>query len=179
MAWNPKLKLNLLDIFNRNFSSKPYEVRRALREVIRRSDFKDDFGLAAIDVIVERTLSGVDRKGEKFDGYSKVYRESDVFAIYKGRQRRVDLKLSGEMLASMQVRSAGDSVTVSFVDDLNAAKAHGHITGMSGRKGGVVRDFFGLSTTEEDALMKDLIRQYSSENDLAAEARKLLRDVVA
>lgn len=178
MPWNPKLRVNLLEVFNRNYASKPYEVRKVLREVIRRGDFQDDFGLRAIDVITDRTLEGKDRNGDRFSPYSKSYRASDVFEIY-GKGSKVDLKLSGEMLASMQVKSAGDSITINFVDSLNAAKAHGHITGMNGRKGGVVRDFFGLSTTEEDAIMVDLIKDYSSSNAANEEARRLLRDIVA
>lgn len=178
MAFNPKMKVNLLEVFNRNYSSKPYEVRKALREVIRRGTFKDDFGLKAIDVITERTLSGKDRYGDKFAPYSKSYKQSDVFEIY-GKGSRVDLKLSGEMLASMEVRSAGDEITIKFVDALNAAKAHGHITGMSGRKGGVVRDFFGLTVQEEDAIMKETMKEYMSGSATQAEANALLREIVA
>ncbi len=176
MAWNPKLKVNLVDVFNRTYAAKPYEVRKSLRQLVRRSDFKDDFGLAAIDVITERTLEGRDQYGERFAGYSKAYKESAAFEIY-GKGSRVDLKLSGEMLASMQVRSAGDEITINFVDSLNAAKAYGHITGMSGRKGGVVRDFFGLSKEEEDKIMKDLVERYARGDAFEYEADELLREI--
>ena len=176
MAWNPKLKINLIDVFNRTFASKPYEVRRSLRQLVRRSDFKDDFGLNAIDVITERTLDGKDQYGEKFAGYSKSYKNSDVFEIY-GKGSRVDLKLSGEMLASMQVRSAGDEITINFIDSLNASKAYGHITGMSGRKGGVVRDFFGLSKEEEEKIMKDLVERYARGDTFEYEEDELLREI--
>lgn len=176
MAWNPKLKVNLIEVFNRNFSDKPYEVRKFLRQVIRRSDFMDDFGLRAIDVITERTLSGKDRFGDRFAPYSKAYKNSDVFEIY-GKGSRVDLKLTGEMLASMETKSAFPILTVQFVDDLNAAKAHGHITGMSGRKGGVVRDFFGLDTDEENKIMKDLIDEYSRGDSIDEEIRALNREL--
>lgn len=176
MGWNPKLRINLLDIFNRNYSDKPYEVRRALRDVIRKSSFKDDFGLKAIDVITERTLSGKDRFGDTFTKYSKAYKNSTIFDIY-GKTSKVNLELTGEMLASMEVRSSGDEITIKFVDSLNAAKAHGHITGMNGRKGGVVRDFFGLSKTEEDKVMKELINEYSSSDPVLSEARALIREL--
>lgn len=178
MAFNPKLKINLLEVFNRNFSSKPYEVRRALREVIRRADFMDDFGLRAIDVITERTQSGVDRNGDSFAPYSKSYKDSFVFEVY-GKGSKVDLKLSGEMLASMQVKRSGDQIAISFVDDLNAAKAHGHITGMSGRKGGVVRDFFGINDQEADDIMKSLMREYMTDTAASIEGRALQREVAA
>lgn len=179
MAWNPKLKISLGDVFNRVYGSKPYEVRKTLRQLIYRSSFQDDFGLRAIDVIVERTLKGKDKDGQTFAAYSSSYRESDTFEIYKAGQRRVDLKLSGEMLASMQVKGTGSgNITINFVDELNAAKAHGHITGMSGRKGGVVRDFFGISDMEADGIMKDLVSEYARGDAIEAEARALIRDVV-
>lgn len=178
VAWNPKLKINLGDVFNRVYGSKPYEVRKTLRQLIYRSTFQDDFGLRAIDVIVERTLKGKDKDGQTFTSYSKTYRDSDTFEIYKAGQRRVDLKLSGEMLASMQTKGSGSAiVTINFVDELNAAKAHGHITGMSGRKGGVVRDFFGISDTEADSIMKDLVSEYARGDATEAEARALLREI--
>lgn len=177
MAWNPKLRLDLSEVFNRVYSSKPYEVRKTLRPLLYRSDFKDDFGLRVIDKIVDRTLEGKDKEGKTFTGYSKEYRESDTFQIYKGGQRRVDLKLSGEMLASMQVRASGTNITINFVDELNAAKAHGHITGMSGRKGGVVRDFFGVSTDEADEIMRDLVTEYAQGEASDAQARALIREI--
>lgn len=176
MAWNPKVKINVLDVFNRVYASKPYEVRKALREVIRRGTFKDDFGLRVIDVITDRTLAGVDRFGDKFAPYSKSYKQSDIFEIY-GKGSRVDLKLSGEMLASMETSSSGDEITVKFVDSLNAAKAHGHITGMSGRKGGVVRDFFGVTIKEQDEIMVELINEYANDSAARAEARELIREL--
>ena len=178
MAWNPKLKIDLLDSFNRVYGSKPHEVRKVLRKYVSQSRFKDDFGLAIIDVITERTLKGKDKDGDTFKRYSKTYRDSDVFEIYKGSQVRVDLKLSGEMLASMQVKSSGTTqITINFVDSLNRAKAHGHITGMSGRKGGVVRDFFGVSDVETDKVMKDLITEYAQGDATDNEVRSLLRSV--
>ena len=178
MKWNPKLKIDLVEVFNRTYSSKPYEVRRRLRQYVYSSTFQEDFGLLVIDHIQDRTLSGKDKNGESFKGYSKSYRESDTFQIYKGGQRVVDLKLSGEMLASMQVRSSSSGqVTINFVDALNAAKAHGHITGMSGRKGGVVRDFFGIKPAEEDKIMKRLIHEYSQGDSVSAQGRELIREL--
>ena len=164
MAYNPKLKINLIEIFNRVFSSKPYEVRRTLREVVYRNSFQEDFGSLAIDKIVDRTLSGKDKNGDSFAGYSPSYKKSLAFEIYKGSKTKVDLKLTGEMLASMEAKaSSGGVLTIQFVDSENAAKAHGHITGMSGRKGGKVRDFFGLSDTEADEIMRTVMRGYQGE----------------
>lgn len=176
MAWNPKLKIDLIQVFNRVYGSKPYEVRRALRQIINTSSFKDDFGLAAIDLIVERTLEGQDKNGKAFKRYSKAYKKSAVFEIY-GKGSHVDLKLSGEMLASMQTKFSGTEVVINFVDELNAAKAHGHITGMNGRKGGVVRNFFGLNNEELDSIMKATVKEHTSGSDLAEMGRELIREI--
>lgn len=165
MAYNPKLKINLIDVFNRVYSSKPYEVRRQLREIAMRSTFKEDFGMLAIDKIVSRTLKGLDKDGNPFAGYSKSYRESLTFEIYKGSSTKVDLKLTGEMLASMEAEAYWEGVLIQFVDAHNGAKAHGHITGMSGRKGGKVRDFFGISDAEADEIMLKTMRGYQSDID--------------
>lgn len=163
MSYNPKLKINITEVFNRVYSSKPYEVRRALRDLTHRDSFKHDFGELVIDTIVERTLRGLDKNGDPFPSYSKSYKESLAFEIYKDGSR-VNLKLTGEMLASMEVIPALNGVTIQFVDALNAAKAHGHITGMSGRKGGKVRDFFGVSQAEEESILKRVMNFHRSDN---------------
>lgn len=159
--FNPRLKIDFISIFNRLYSNKPYEVRRAMREIAMQDYFKLSFGALAIDRIIERTLEGKDKNGKAFKPYSKAYKESLSFQLYKSGNN-VNLELTGEMLASMESKPNIRGITVEFVDDLNRAKAHGHITGMSGRKGGVVRDFFGLSEEEENTIMKRVMASSTS-----------------
>lgn len=161
MAFNPKLRVDITSIFNRVYASKPYEVRRVLRDLTHRDAFKNDFGSLVIDTIIERTLKGLDKNGSPFPSYSPSYKDSLAFQIYK-EGNRVNLKLTGEMLASMETKAVMNGVTIQFVDSLNRAKAHGHITGMSGRKGGKVRDFFGVSKAEEDDIMKRVMSYHQT-----------------
>lgn len=171
MAYNPKLKINLLDVFNRNYASKPYEVRKALRQRVMSDAFKGEFGARCVELIIERTLKGKDKDGDRFVKYSKAYKQSLEFQLYK-EGTRVDLKLSGGMLAAMMSEYNSNMITIKFDDSDEAAKAHGHINGSNHLP---VRDFFGISDKEADKILKGLVK--SGGEDDAALIDQALEDI--
>jgi hypothetical protein len=152
MAYNPKFQINLTKIFH-----KAYADDRALRDAIRPTlsnpTFRAVYGKAVIDRIIERTLSGIDRDGIKFKSYSKSYINSDIFKIYAKNPSEVNLKLTGEMLASLTTTNTDALITVELLGEENKAKAHGHKYGLGKKK--VRRDFLGLPESELVELMRD------------------------
>lgn len=167
MAWNPTYKINLLKTFDDAYSSSSEELRSKLRPVLSQSDFKQVYGSKVVDRIVERTLDNKDKNGKTLGVYSKSYKESLVFQIYN-KSNPVNLQLTGEMLSSLESVSSRYSITIQLADEENKAKAHGHINGLMGKAR--KRDFLGLPSGEEQAILKETIRQYRDASlELAAD----------
>lgn len=107
--------------------------------------------------IAKRTKSGVDKNDVAFAGYSKKYRQSDNFKIFKGGKRKPDLTLTGNMLASMKgsYNKNKKRSTIFFPDDFNNAKALNHTTGETVPQ----RDFLGLPKKVEEKLLREVVTQ--------------------
>jgi len=143
-----------------------------------------------VDFIVERTLKGKDKDNVNFKGYSRSYIKSLDFKIAGKSPSNVNLKLSGDMLASLKVlntKRAG-SVTVGFdaSDTENNGKAEGNIKGTYGSlkktkkdpKTGLPvprenkkRDFLGITKNDLD---KKILANYPLEDK-----KKLLEQALA
>lgn len=142
-----KFKINLDELFG---------GRHNTNEGTRQS-----IGQAIIDKIVERTAEqNVDKFGKTLGKYSPGYKKSLGFKVMKGGQGTVNLKASGDMLASITiVESTPHTITIGFDDAEQNAKAYGHISGMAGHPvldGRVkVRDFFGLPKRELESIASD------------------------
>ena len=166
MAWNPKYKLNLLDVLKRSISN--VKVQDALRPTLAETGFKKLYANRVVDEIVKRTREeGIDKKGKSLGKYSTEYKKSLVFQIYKGEQKKVDLTLTGEMLDSLRADSSKYVVTVFLDGENNRGKAQGHITGRYGKYGrSEKRDFLGLPPQEEERIFKESIKDYRDLSNL-------------
>jgi hypothetical protein len=112
------------------------------------------FQEAAVELIIERSQSGVDVNGRQFKEYTKEYAEE------KGVSRGdVDMTLFGDMLLSINTQSRGDVVRIEMAPD-ETAKAYGHISGFKGHptipSGKYKRDFFGLSRSEAENIAESV-----------------------
>lgn len=158
---NVKYRIDLSTVFNRTYSNR--EIKRSLYPLLSDPSIKRAYGLAVIDEIINRTQDKrIDKKNAPLATYSKSYAKSLAGQVYGKRAGvRANLTLSGEMLSSMDVHNErSTSLYIMFVDETNAAKAHGHIHGIkrndyAGKK--VVRDFFGLPKDKEEQILKELI----------------------
>lgn len=110
---------------------------------------------AIVDRVTSRTLKGYgveQGRLSRFKGYSPAY------AKLKG-QKNVDLELSGSMLNAIKIlRSRKDTLEIG-IDDQNAPKAHGHLTGQEGLGPLPRRNFLDLSASE----METIRRQFRKE----------------
>lgn len=144
------------------------ETFRAVAPILRESSVKLEIGKRFIDHIVNRTLGGKDKEYSKFAGYSNSYKKSDVFKIYKGSQRTVDLQLTGAMLASLFVSKVTTTGFELEVGEDQQPKASGHIYG-DNPNGMPVRDFWGLpSEDDKKKIINDAVREFNvGKNELA------------
>ena len=123
------------------------------------SDQKDKVADLIIERIVNRTTKGIDKGGEKFPKYSKSYKESLDFKVAGKKGRPVDLQLSGDMLAALEVLDkTSRSITVGFERGSEEnAKADGNIRGTYGKPTPdpkKARDFLGISERELIKIIK-------------------------
>lgn len=162
--FNPKYKVNLIEVFNRAYANDDVRLRSAIRPTLQDPTFKMLYGSRVINEIEKRTLSGVDRNDKPFKGYDKDYKNSKIFKIYKGGKIKPDLKLTGEMLASMEAKQTAYTISVEMIGDNNKAKAHGHINGGGVRNSLPIRDFLGLPRDVEESLLRKTLSDYLNEN---------------
>jgi hypothetical protein len=124
-----------------------------------------------VERIVERTIQGKDKNGKPWSGKAAVYSDSYKNSLdYKvsGKSGNVDLQLSGDMLAALQILKVqqNNKVEIGFEkgSDENA-RADGNIRGTYGRPTpipGKKRDFLGISDKE----LRKIIRYVKSQSKL-------------
>jgi hypothetical protein len=123
------------------------------------SDQKDEVADLIIERIVNRTDQGKDKEGRRFPGYSKSYKESLDFKVAGKSAGKVDLQLSGDMLAAIEVLDkTSRSVTIGFEPGSEEnAKADGNIRGTYGKPTPdpkKARDFLGITETELSKIIR-------------------------
>lgn len=148
-------------------SKKPRSLQRALARYTTDPGFLRAYGQRVIGRILERTQDGIDRKSNKFRGYSESYKNSRVFALYN-KSDRVNLKLTGRMQGNFKVvGTEGSQVVIAITDSEEAAKAHGHIRGSRILP---KRDWFGLPADELDSLFDSVVREFNVREQAQEEA---------
>jgi hypothetical protein len=114
-----------------------------------------------IDHIIDRTESGLDKRGKRFPGYSEAYVKSLDFKIAGKSKGSVDLTLSGDMLASLQLlEQKPGRLRIGFEKGSEEnARADGNIRGTYGASSprkGKARDFLGITDRELDKLVDEV-----------------------
>lgn len=101
-----------------------------------------------IEHMVDRTQRGIDKDGKKFPKYSKEYIKSLDFKNAGKSASKVDLQLSGDMLAAIRLLSQKPgSLTIGFENGTKENdKAEGNIEGSYGGdpNPAKARDFLGI-----------------------------------
>lgn len=113
-----------------------------------------------IDFMITRTLDGKKSGGGKFAPYSKEYKDSDDFQLSGKSKSKVNLKLSFDMLSSMElVSTSKGKIKVGYKkDNPEEQKAEGNVRGTYGQKSpiqGKARDFLLLNNKEERSILKN------------------------
>jgi hypothetical protein len=124
----------------------------------------EEISQAIIDYTVERTNEGLGVGRKKLHSpYSKDYSESLDFKAAGKSKNDVNLRLSGDMLAAIDVLDVnGSQIKFGISDSTQAPKAFGHQSGFEGHptiKGVKPRPFIGLTQAE----LKTVIEPYMDE----------------
>ena len=143
-----------------------------------------------IDHIIDRTvIKNRDKFGEKFPEYSKSYKDSLEFRIAGKSASKVDLQLSGDMLAALgeYTKSRTGKITIGYNPGSEEnSKAEGNIKGTYGStkttkkitvkgktkrvpRGNLKRNFLGLS---DDELRKKILTKFPLEGKKADKKRQ-------
>ena len=117
-----------------------------------------------IEHIYDRTNQGVDKNGRSFPKYSKEYIKSLDFKNAGKSPSKVNLQLSGDMLAALKLLNhKSGNLMIGFENGTDEnAKAEGNILGTYGGSGtGKKRDFLGI----QPGKLKELIKYVSGKSD--------------
>lgn len=156
---NPKFEVSLVTLYDKAIRNT--ELGNALRGVVSDPIFHQFIGQRIVDRIIERTESGIDMFGKTFKSYSKSYKESFVFQIYKSSGDPVNLRLTGDMLEDMVSSSKSrNTIIISMENEEQQLKAGGHMNGIKSKKGKVKREFLGLPDNELIQIMKDSVKDF-------------------
>lgn len=125
-------------------------------------DLGDDERAALADDILEtirrRTERGIDKTGARFPRYSESYVKSLDFKIAGKSKSKIDLTLSGDMLAALEVLdSRPGAITIGFENGSSEnARADGNIRGSYGGSpnSSKARDFLGIPPGELARLLR-------------------------
>lgn len=132
------------------------------------ADEREQLADLAIEHIFDRTNRGIDKNGTRFPPYSKGYIKSLDFKNAGKSAGKVDLQLSGDMLAAIRLLShAKGSITIGFdKGTAENAQAEGNILGSYGGapKASRARDFLGLETAKLRELI-DAVKTDKGESD--------------
>jgi hypothetical protein len=104
-----------------------------------------------IEYMVDRTLKGKDVDGKRFPKYSKAYTESLDFKNAGKSRSKVNLQLSGDMLAAIDLIENLDGKIIVGIDSASdeAGRAEGNILGSYGGEPDPsrARKFLGIDKT--------------------------------
>jgi hypothetical protein len=116
-------------------------------------------GQATIDYIRERASKGLGLGGEtmKPTKYSQSYQNSPDFKAAGKSASPVNMRLSGDMLNSIDLILEGDRLRIGLPPD-ESPKAHGHMTGQEGQGTLPKRQFFGVTKKEFDQILRTVAR---------------------
>lgn len=159
---NPSYRLKLIKTFNKAYGDRGKEFRSKLRPILSNPQFRYYLAQNLIKRIQDNTDSGKDKDGRTISSYapySRSYKKSLAFRVY-GKTNKVNLTLTGEMLASIveSKKDRGD-IVLQFEGSDNKLKAAVHING-SNKKGIPQRDFFGLPSEQEVSILKESVRDF-------------------
>lgn len=109
----------------------------------------EEIGQDIVDFIQERAANGQGIGGKELRSpYSKAYSKSIEFELFGKSEDEVNMRLTGDMLDSIEVLGFDNNVLTVGISGGEAPKAHGHMTGKNGTVPKMKREFFGLSKSE-------------------------------
>lgn len=126
-----------------------------------------EFAQDAMEIIRRRTASGKDKDGNRFPKYSPDYVDSAQFKRAGKSKSPVNLKMTGDMMASMDILDQKKTrIRIGFEKGSEEnAKAEGNALGSYGGKPNPekARPFLGMTKKEYNKLLRQYEREYGDE----------------
>ncbi len=137
---------------------------------------KQVIGQALIDRIIQRTESNKSVTGGQLKKYSKEYIESDDFKAFDKSAGDVNMKLTGDMLSTLDiVDSSGSKIKLGWDDATQNAKAYNHNVGDTVPK----RAFFGVTKQDLESVRKEFASDVKqSSNKLQSELDQIRTAII-
>jgi hypothetical protein len=158
--------------------STEIDLEKLLGASARNESVRAVFYEAAIELLQKRLDEGRSVNGQ-LGNYSKSYKDSLAFKVF-GKSNPVNMKLSGDMLASItELDSKGLSMKIGINDEIEASKAYAHMTGFKDHPtlDGKVRkrEWFGWTDKELKSIADAIKPEVNKKNTISdAIALKLL-----
>lgn len=137
--------------------STTIDIKGLLGPLANDRDVREAFFQLAVDKMESRLDDGRDVNGKLFVGYSKDYIDSLAFNAFNKRKNDVDMKLTGDMRASVDILDQNSSKIKIGVSEDQAAKAFNHMTGDTVPR----REWFGW----KDAELKSIANEFKPLRD--------------
>ena len=116
------------------------------------SQLRRAFAKEVVRVIRERTEQGIDKDGRKFKGYSDTYANSKDFKIAGKNKANVNLRLTSEMMNTLDVVS--DTTGVVHIGYNPGTDENDKAAWAAASDNGVSRKFLGISDAEAKRLIE-------------------------
>lgn len=143
-------KIDLSDVVGKDISNDPLLVRKIAQGII--------------DYVEKRSNSGKGLGEQKLHSpYSEEYSDSLAFKAAGKSKSKITMRLSGDMMGSMDLlEENGSVIEYGFSNPEQAIKAYGHQTGFEGHPTikGPKREFFGVTV---DEIKKHVLPKFKSE----------------
>lgn len=159
--------------------STEINLEQILGKLSSNENVRAVFFEAALDKLQKRLDEGRGVDG-KLTAYSKEYKDSLAFKVF-GKTNTVNMQLTGDMLTAVnELDSKPGKMKIGIDDDIEAAKAYGHMTGMKGHPTlagkAPVRNWFGWTDKELKEIANAIKPEVSKRNTLSDEKALLLLD---
>lgn len=167
---------------NESEISQEFDLKKLTgADLSNNPDLVEAIAQESLDYMLNRVSENKGLGGKKLKSpYSKDYSESLDFKAAGKSKNNVNMRLSGDMLETIDITTANNKFKLEVASD-QVAKAYGHMSGFEGHptipKGKYKREFFGLTESEfkENILpkFKNEIKRAKSESGESA-----VRDLV-
>lgn len=138
-------------------------------------DLVSEIGKDIVDYIKLRAESGKGIGGKQLrKPYSKAYADSEEFKAAGKSANDITMTLHGDMLSAIDVIDYDGQTLVVGIENDQAPKAHGHMTGKNGEVPKMKREFFGLTQAE----LKTITDKYRSRIDELKPAPTRVEDLL-
>lgn len=170
----PKRKLSEAEV------SLEIDIKKLFGKSVNDAAIRRAIGESLIDKINKRAEAGngVDGKGQEVKllaPYSEAYSKSLEFKAFGKKKNKVNMKLTGSMLSSIDLIDESSSSLKIGIDNEEAPKAYNHMVGDTLPK----RPFLGLTSKDLEDVKKEFAEEVKSLEPVTAkdifERRNLAR----